>query len=78
MAQRFYFDTSVFGGAFDAEFEEETLMLFEKVKLGQIVCVYSELTERELISAPERVQRFFQEPSTANTERVEITAEGYE
>ena len=36
MQQRFYFDTSVFGGVFDTEFEEETLLLFEKVKLGQI------------------------------------------
>ena len=44
MAQRFYFDTSVFGGVFDTEFEEETLMLFAQVKLGQIICVYSDLT----------------------------------
>ena len=28
--QRFYFDTSVFGGAFDKEFDETTLQLFEK------------------------------------------------
>ena len=34
MTQRFYFDTSVFGGMFDSEFEEETTLLFEKVKLG--------------------------------------------
>ncbi len=26
MKQRFYFDTSVFGGLFDAEFEEETTL----------------------------------------------------
>jgi len=32
--QRFYFDTSVFGGMFDSEFEEESTLLFEKVKLG--------------------------------------------
>lgn len=44
--QRFYFDTSVFGGVFDAEFEEDTLILFERVKLGQIICVYSNLTEK--------------------------------
>ncbi len=51
--QRFYFDTSVFGGAFDEEFEELTLQLFERVKLNQIICVYSDLTETELLSAPE-------------------------
>jgi hypothetical protein len=61
MEQRFYFDTSVFGGVFDIEFEEETLLLFEKVKLGQIKCVYSNLTETELATAPERVRAFFEE-----------------
>ena len=41
MKQRFYFDTSVFGGVFDKEFEEATLQLFERVNLGQFVFVYS-------------------------------------
>jgi len=45
MTQRFYFDTSVFGGLYDTEFEKETTILFEKVALGQIICVYSNLTE---------------------------------
>lgn len=40
------------------EFEEETLLLFEKVKLGQIICVYSDLTESELSKAPKQVQFF--------------------
>ena len=51
--QRFYFDTSVFGGAFDKEFDEVTLQLFERVKLGQVICVFSDLTETELLNAPE-------------------------
>jgi predicted nucleic acid-binding protein len=59
MIQRFYFDTSVFGGVFDIEFEEATILLFEKVKLGQVICVYSDLTEGELFDAPERVKTFF-------------------
>ena len=54
MKQRFYFDTSVFGGLFDTEFEEETALLFEKVTLGQIKCVYSNLTETELANTPNR------------------------
>ena len=45
MKQRFYFDTSVFGGIYDTEFERETMLLFEKVSLGQIICVYSDLTK---------------------------------
>jgi predicted nucleic acid-binding protein len=75
MEQRFYFDTSVFGGVFDIEFEEETLLLFEKVKLGQIKCVYSNLTETELATAPERVRAFFEELKPAQKERVLVTAE---
>ena len=34
MKQRIYFDTSVFGGIYDVEFEVETALLFEKVALG--------------------------------------------
>jgi hypothetical protein len=50
--QRFYFDTSVFGGVFDKEFDEATMQLFERVKLGQIICMFSDLTETELLNAP--------------------------
>jgi len=57
--QRFYFDTSVFGGAFDKEFEEATLQLFERVKLGKVICMFSDLTETELLSAPENVKKHF-------------------
>ncbi len=59
MKQRFYFDTSVFGGVYDAEFDEATLQLFERVNMGQIICVYSDLTERELLTAPLKVKTYF-------------------
>ena len=75
MKQRFYFDTSVFGGVYDIEFEEETLQLFERVKLGKIVCVYSDLTETELIKAPENVKKYFNELPKENIERVIINGE---
>ncbi len=48
MKQRFYFDTSVFGGVYDKEFEQETRLIFEQVKFGKIICMYSDLTEMEL------------------------------
>ena len=48
--QRFYFDTSIFGGVFDKGFVEPTLQLFERVKLGQVICVFSDLTETELLN----------------------------
>ena len=73
MEQRFYFDTSVFGGLFDIEFEEETTLLFEKVTLGQIKCVYSNLTESELANAPERVSNFFQNLPDEFKEKILVT-----
>ena len=73
MKQRFYFDTSVFGGIYDVEFEEATLQLFERVKLGLVICVYSELTEAELINAPKRVRDYFKQLPVEHTEKVLIT-----
>ncbi len=75
MKQRFYFDTSVFGGVFDIEFEEDTLVLFEKVKLGQIICVYSNLTESEISTAPDKVRQFFAEIKDEHKEKVLVTPE---
>ena len=75
MKQKFYFDTSVFGGIYDKEFEEETLQLFERVKLGKIECMYSDLTETELLNAPENVRTYFKNLPRENTERVIVNAE---
>lgn len=75
MRQRFYFDTSVFGGLFDTEFEEETTLLFERVSLGQIKCVDSNLTESELTNAPERVRDFFEDLKDGLKEKVLVTPE---
>ncbi|MDQ2720137.1 MAG: PIN domain protein [Bacteroidota bacterium] len=77
MKSRLYFDTSVFGGVYDVEFEEISTLLFEKVKLGQIICVYSDLSEAELKNAPENVRNFFMNLPKENTEFVEITEEAY-
>ena len=73
--QRFYFDTSVFGGAFDEEFEEVTLQLFERVKLGKVICVFSDLTETELLKAPENVKEYFKNLPNENIEKVIVTDE---
>lgn len=77
MKQRFYFDTSVFGGIFDSEFDEETAILFEKVSLGQITCVYSELTENELLRAPVRVRVFFESIKAEDKEIINVTEEAF-
>ena len=75
MRQRFYFDTSVFGGVYDQEFEEETLQLFERVKLGRIISMFSDLTETELLKAPENVRTYFNNLPEENTERVTVNVE---
>ena len=77
MKPRLYFDTSVFGGIYDVEFEEVTSKLFEMVKLGEIVCVFSELTETELKNAPKRVSDFFLNLPKENLEYIEVTEEAY-
>jgi hypothetical protein len=77
MNPRLYFDTSVFGGIYDEEFEEISLLLFEKVKLGQIICVYSDLTVTELKNAPDRVKDYFLSLPKEYMELAEITEEAY-
>lgn len=75
MKQRFYFDTSVFGGVYDKEFDEPTLQLFERVKLGQIICLFSDLTESELLDAPEKVRKYFKGLPKESLERLVVNDE---
>ena len=72
---RLYIDTSVFGGVFDKEFQNETKLLFEMVKNGEIICVYSDLCELELENAPIKVKEHFLNIEKSTTEFVEITEE---
>ncbi len=72
---RLYFDTSVFGGINDIEFQHETELLFEMVKNGDIICVYSDLCELELENAPEKIKEHFLNLNKKQTEFVEITEE---
>ena len=53
---RIYIDTSVLGGYFDDEFNVDTKLLFEEILHGEYKLVISDLTERELVNAPERVR----------------------
>jgi hypothetical protein len=54
--QRIYIDTSVLGGYFDKEFNVTTQRLFDEVKKGVYKVVISNITEGELLNAPERVR----------------------
>jgi predicted nucleic acid-binding protein len=53
--QRIYFDTSVFGGYFDSEFEEFTKPLFERIEKGEFKVLLSAVLQRELEPAPEKI-----------------------
>jgi predicted nucleic acid-binding protein len=57
--QRIYIDTSVLGGYFDKEFEIATHKLFEEVRKGEYIVVISNITEGELLNAPERARTLF-------------------
>jgi len=63
---------------YDEEFEEITTLLFEKVKLGQIICVYSDLSETELQKAPQRVKDYFADLPKEHMQFIEVTEDAYE
>lgn len=72
---RLYFDTSVFGGIYDVEFQNETEKLFDLVRSGEVICVYSDLTEYELENAPEKIKKHFLNLDRKTVEFLEITKE---
>ena len=73
--QRIYLDTSVIGGYYDSEFEEDTRVLFEKIKLEQFHVVLSDITEGELQEAPEMIRNLFIELSVGLATKIELTEE---
>ncbi|MFH1005740.1 MAG: PIN domain protein [Bacteroidota bacterium] len=73
MTQRFYIDTSVIGGVFDSEFEEHSTILMEKIKIGQLKAVISEVTETEISKARKEIRNFFASLPKDSIEFVEIT-----
>ena len=75
MKQRIYIDTSVFGGRFDEEFKEHTIPLFERIKAGEFVILYSTVTQDELETAPEKVKNLVKSLRADLTEFIETTDE---
>ncbi len=76
--QRIYIDTSVFGGYFETEFEMHTKMLFQKIMKGEIIMLYSQMTEIELSKAPENVQKLVKQILESHIEFLSITDEAEE
>ena len=75
MKQRIYIDTSVFGGYFDEEFSEHSIPLFDRIKAGEFIILYSIITQDELENAPEKVKQFVKSLETNLTEFIEVTDE---
>lgn len=70
-----YVDTSVFGGYFDAEFEEWSNKLIEEFKAGLKVLVISDLTLKELEGAPPNVRNLVEEIPDEHKEYVVLNNE---
>ena len=58
---RVYADTSVFGGAFEPEFEGASGRFFDNVRNGRFRLVLSAIVEDEIIGAPGAVRALFAE-----------------
>ena len=71
---RIYIDTSVLGGYFDDEFNVDTKLLFDEILRGEFKLVISDLTERELVNAPERVRTLLRD-LTVDFEVIAVTQE---
>lgn len=65
---RIYFDTSVFGGYFDKEFEEFTKPLFERINKGEFKVLLSAVLQKELEPAPEKIVKLITELKAEYTE----------
>lgn len=75
MKQRIYIDTSVFGGHFDEEFKEHTIPLFNRIKAGEFVILYSTVTQDELENAPDKVKELVRSLRADMTEYIETSNE---
>lgn len=70
---RVYVDTSVFGGCFDPEFEEESRRFFELVRAGRVVAIISPVVVDELGDAPEPVRSILESLPTGSIVPVDLT-----
>jgi predicted nucleic acid-binding protein len=73
--QSIYIDTSVFGGHFDEEFKVHTIPLFDRIKKGEFIILYSTITQDELEHAPEKVKELVKSLRADLTEFIETTDE---
>ncbi|MBA4302895.1 MAG: PIN domain protein [Sphingobacteriaceae bacterium] len=75
MRQRIYIDTSVFGGYFDEEFKEHTIPLFDRIRAGEFIVLYSTVTQDEIENAPEKVKELVKSFRADQTEFLDTSDE---
>ncbi len=78
MKPRIYTDTSVLGGCEDDEFRDPSRRLLEAFTGGELTLVLSELTLRELESAPEAVRKVVARVPQAYIELLALSPEADE
>jgi predicted nucleic acid-binding protein len=71
--QRIYIDTSVFGGYFDEEFAEHTIPLFDRLKKGEFILLFSTVTQDELENAHEKIKELVKCIIAESTEFLDTT-----
>jgi predicted nucleic acid-binding protein len=54
-----YADTSVYGGVFDDEFQDNSRRFFQQVEAGRFDLLISDVVRQEIAEAPKRVQTHF-------------------
>ena len=77
-ALRVYIDTSVFGGYFDREFEEDSGLFFQYISAGRVVPVVSGMVMGELARAPLQVQTILEKVLDLGAEIAPTTEETVE
>ena len=76
--QRIYIDTSIVGGFFDTEFENETKLLFQQLEKKEIIFVISTVLGKELENAPSNVKNLLSNYDENSLEQVVLTDEARE
>ena len=75
---KIYLDTSVFGGYYDAEFEEYTKPLFDRLANDEFILLFSTLTQDELENAPQQVKDLVTQIKVDSTQFIETSDEAVE
>lgn len=79
---RVYVDSSVYGGAFDEEFDDRSRVFFDDVRRGRFLIIVSPVVQREIADAPVSVLELFAELTAVGevqivTDEVEALAQAY-